>query len=577
MQPFSYAPLPLLVRRGLLAGGVGWRHLFTLAERLLQAPGERVGEHLALSGELAQAAFEHNPMDPTLAALAAPVVTALEQRGIGAYPMASMMRAVAQGESAPEDAASLQALKAAGDLDGVAALLETMIRQEPARWFWRREAQMLGLYRGDLTWTRERMAGAAPPGGAWTAHRLTADLAFLAGEYDTALKAYAQCLRAGDSPLVQTRLAETLHRLGRADQAVAVWRRALAARPWQVNLLYRLRDALAGHDGAPAAPSGGLGDDAPASSVGVADVSVLFYTFNKADDLDAALSALAATETGDARHGRAGRLIRVLDNGSTDETPAVLRKWAARFGDGADFGVVRLPVNIGAPAARNWLAQLPEVQARPFVAFLDDDALVPPGWLDRLGEAVRRHPDAGVWGCKVAGAAGWGNPVVLQSVDLHLEAPPDAMEPAQPGGLQYARRFMVTSIHHQELDFGQFDYIRPCASVTGCCHLFRTTTLNESGPFDVRFNPSQYDDLEHDLRLCLQDRPPVYTGWLAVGHIKREGTARRREDQSMAGAMANLYKLQMRYTEAEFDAMRDRQAALLEEDAAAAWDVVLGR
>ena len=47
-------------------------------------------------------------------------------------------------------------------------------------------------------------------------------------------------------------------------------------------------------------------------------------------------------------------------------------------------------------------------------------------------------------------------------------------------------------------DWGAYGLTRPCATVTGCCHLFPTDVLAATGGFDLRFSPTQYDDLDHD-------------------------------------------------------------------------------
>ena len=157
----------------------------------------------------------------------------------------------------------------------------------------------------------------------------------------------------------------------------------------------------------------------------------------------------------------------MLDNGSEDGTAEMLRGWAERLSGGtASLQVETLPVNVGAPAARNWLKRLPEVRAADWVAYLDDDALVPHDWLARFGQAVSLDPDAAVWGCRVCDET----PPRVQSADLHLQAQPQAGD----GVFDLNLEFVDTC--GQDLDFGQLGYSRPCVSVTGCCHLFRGGT-----------------------------------------------------------------------------------------------------
>jgi GT2 family glycosyltransferase len=271
---------------------------------------------------------------------------------------------------------------------------------------------------------------------------------------------------------------------------------------------------------------------------------VLLYSWNKAEFLQLALEALVASDLGDA-------LVVVLDNGSSDGTPAMLRSWKERLG--GRMLLVALPCNIGAPAARNWLLSLPETRACDWVAFLDDDAIVPPDWLRYFGRVMRAFPSGAVYGCRVVDHA---NPLSMQSADLHLEAGGPA---GGPGGLEPAheRRFALSDIHYQVPDFGQFCYMRPCVSVTGCCHLFRRAALDAAGHFDLRFAPTQYDDVEHDIRHALRGDIAVYQGHLRVAHMQRSGQAAWADSDKLLATWANLFKLQIKYSQAEYDKMRE--------------------
>ncbi len=155
------------------------------------------------------------------------------------------------------------------------------------------------------------------------------------------------------------------------------------------------------------------------------------------------------------------------------------------------------------------------------------------------------YPEAGVWGCRVVDAR---NPLVLQHTDLQLCDPPDTPPQDDAVAPIYRARFALSRVHHQVLDQGDFSYARPCASVTGCCHLFRRARLLEQGGFDLRFTPSQYDDVDHDLRLGLRGAFPVYQGHLIVRHAKRSGRASLTDAAELARANANQFKLQRRLT-----------------------------
>ncbi|MBU1001529.1 MAG: glycosyltransferase [Proteobacteria bacterium] len=346
------------------------------------------------------------------------------------------------------------------------------------------------------------------------ARMLQAEGHFLAGRFERAGEACA----AAAAPLAWlTNLrAECALRMGDREQAMTLYRDSLLAHPWQVNALLRLHDLDSGLDQAVDVPTG--------------EKAILLYSWNKAEDLDRTLASLAASDT-------AGAHIIALDNGSTDTTPLVLDAWANRLGK--RFTKIRLPSNIGAPAARNWLMTLPEVRRSDWTAYLDDDITLPHDWLGRLGAAATAYPDAGVWGCKVVDMA---QPAIIQNADLHLREPHEDSILTQTS--VHPTLFEVTDLHHQGPDLGQFDYIRPCASVTGCCHLFRTDRLLQAGEFDIRFSPTQFDDLEHDLRLLLVGHTPVYTGHLTVRHARLSGARCVTSNAASGNAFGNNLKLQ---------------------------------
>ena len=121
-------------------------------------------------------------------------------------------------------------------------------------------------------------------------------------------------------------------------------------------------------------------------------VAIVLYSFNKAAELDATLESLFASDI-------ASHPVWVLDNGSSDGTAAVIDSWVERAG--GRLRRIDLHVNIGAPAARNWLMSVPDVRECEWIAYLDDDVELPADWLSLFGAAVDTYPQAGVWGCKV--------------------------------------------------------------------------------------------------------------------------------------------------------------------------------
>jgi glycosyltransferase involved in cell wall biosynthesis len=108
-------------------------------------------------------------------------------------------------------------------------------------------------------------------------------------------------------------------------------------------------------------------------------VSVIIPTYNRADYIEAAVrSALEQTQPPDE--------IIVVDDGSTDETPAIL----ARFGLPV---IVLRQSNGGEAAARNAGLRRATSDA---VLFLDSDDLLMPQCIERCADTLAGRPDVGV-------------------------------------------------------------------------------------------------------------------------------------------------------------------------------------
>ncbi|GAB6036962.1 glycosyltransferase [Fundidesulfovibrio butyratiphilus] len=512
----DWAALPGPLRYGLLLGSSGRPHLAGLARLALATPAT---QDLGLS--LLHAAWRAAPLDASLAG----ALDALNRgRAFLSPETAACVRAVAAQARPPADTGPLAELAARRDHAGLARFLDQRLAAGDHELFWRAHRLDLAFLLADWDRARELAHRPWPQGTEPARAKSIGDLAFQTGDPETAARFYAEAV-----PLCDERWACALVRLGRREEGAALLARAVRADPWNVGALLRLHDILQELDQPGPPPPGG--------------VAVCLYTSGKADELDATLAALAASNPRETR-------FLVLDNASPDRTPEVLGAWSDRLGE--KLVAFRLPVNIGAPAARNWLMTRPEVRACAFTAYLDDDALVPPDWLGRFGTAVSAFPDAWVWGCLTADQAAPGR---LQNADIHLEwERGDAPNPA--------------CLCAQDLDYGQFAYLRPSLSVTGCCHLFRTEALLAGGGFDIRFSPTQYDDLDHDLRQARAGGATIYQGHLKVLHARLSGALLHLDERATANSMANLRKLAAKHPPDALEALRRRDEDLLARDLA---------
>lgn len=520
--------LPESVKRGLLIGSEGKLHLMHLAQELLvgvqRQSGGAQGKFLDLALDLLQSAWTKDPLDGQVASQ----LLSLDEKWprVNARNKALLRQVVARWRK-PEDMRYYRRLAEGRDSDKIKRFLLTQLVKEQGNLFWWQQALTLGMFEQDQellgTVLRLDWSGLEP-----CRKLLAGDVAWLSGKQEAACGAYGKAM-GGDA---LWRRAERMWSAGLQDEARGLWRDALVQAPWMVGETLRLFDVKENSGQRVERLDG--------------KVAIALYSFNKAAELDATLESLFASDIGE-------NPVWVLDNGSTDGTAAVLATWQEKAG--ARLHRISLHVNIGAPAARNWLMSVPEIRECRWMVYLDDDVELPGDWLGRLGAAVQAYPEAGVWGCKVVDHA---QPGVLQSVDLHL-LPPVSEEDGQ-------RRFKVSDLQHQTLDFGQFDYLRPCTSVTGCCHLFRMDRLQESGGFDLRFSPSQFDDLEHDIRLNRSGQYAVFQGFLRVRHKKRTGKSSRTSIPEFGNSLGNMHKLQMKYSAREYEELMVWESGVLLRD-----------
>lgn len=520
----SWQKLPESALDKLLLGSVGVLHLGQMAEEILSALPQSPDKELflELGSDMLLAAFEHDCLN---AALAAQLKVVQQTRPFLPPALLPVLNWLCANYREPADQRYLVRLLEKREKDKLCHFLNQQMEREPANMFWLHQSLVVALVEGLPDWLLEQTAKSEGLPGAVRCF-LTASAAFAKQDYPEAARLYREAVFELPLPVWQEHLATALLLCGEREEATCLLSQILEQRPWQVNTLLRAYDATQGLDVKLASPEG--------------KGALLFYTWNKADLVNEALGAVFEGK-------RCGAKVIVLNNGSSDATAEVIAGWKARAGE--ELMAVDLPINVGAPAARNWLAALPFVQQLDWFVYMDDDALVPKDWLLRMGAAMQAYPRGGVYGCRIVDI---DNPMGVQSVDFHLEAGGGRL--GESG--EVARKFKVSQLQVQSFDFGHFSYLRPCASVTGCCHLFRREFFNKVGAFDLRYSPSQYDDLEHDLRHAMQGELPVYQGHLAVRHIKHTGKAAATNLSQMSNSLGNLMKLQMRYGQEDFDRIR---------------------
>lgn len=544
---YPWHHLPEEVRAALLESTSGRVHLANTAAAALEAVQSPSVAHperqtlLALGCGLLQAAWEEEPFESRTAKQlreldkAAPFLSG---------PLRVLLNRLSAAILPPEPSLGtrLEKLTRIGDVDELTKMVEQGRSKDPDNLFWTGLARFLAFRHDRHAWYEAILrADHSLPEVLQNAG--LADLAFIRADWSEAADLYARAAEAVPLGLWQERRGQALHNAGRTDEALTLWDALLRDRPWHVGLRLR-RDTLA------------RGLDRPGPFPSGAGV-ILLYTWNGGDKIRQTLKALAASELPE----NAGRArILVLDNGSSDgETSRILAAWADKLA--GTLRLISLPVNVGAPAARNWLLSEPETRDAEWAAFLDDDLLVPPDWLRCFGTAMAAAPDHGVYGCQVLRH---DRQALIQAADMHLLPPGFS---SGPGWLPRAPVHLQASYHGENTpDFGQFAYSRPCAHVSGCCHLFRRDRLDAAGGFDLRFAPTQVDDFEHDVRMVLRGDLPYYHGPLRVRHMHATGLSTAGNLAKAMNSHANHLKLEALYPPPVYAELRARCSEALLRD-----------
>jgi glycosyltransferase involved in cell wall biosynthesis len=211
------------------------------------------------------------------------------------------------------------------------------------------------------------------------------------------------------------------------------------------------------------------------------DLTVVVPTSGRAGYLEVALDSLRGQRTSVPHE------LLVVDDGSTDGTPAVAERFGAR--------VVRHGERRSLNAARN--TGLREARGE-LIAFVDDDVYAPRGWLDALVEGARRHPEA----------EAFGGPIRAR------------FEGHAPRGCGREDPPITT------LDLGDEDVEAPM--VWGANFAVRRSGIERIGEFDESLDRAHGDEEEWLLRLRAAGGRIVYLAHAGVDHRRSPEDSRLR-------------------------------------------------
>lgn len=228
---------------------------------------------------------------------------------------------------------------------------------------------------------------------------------------------------------------------------------------------------------------------AEAATAQLPSVSIVIAVHNQAAITEACLTSLVETLPESFR----GEII-VVDDASTDDSPALLDRWAAR-----DPRVRwrRNDTNQGflETARRGAAAATGDV-----LLFLNNDTVLLPDWLPPLLRVFRDFPLAGAVGGKLLFSDG-----VLQ----------------EAGGMVFCDASAANfGRGDHNLDAPPYNFLREVDYCSGAMLATRRSLFEQIGGFDPRFRPAYYEDTDYCFAVRQQDYRVYFQPESAIVHLE---------------------------------------------------------
>ncbi|MCC7495760.1 MAG: glycosyltransferase family 2 protein [Fimbriimonadaceae bacterium] len=228
-------------------------------------------------------------------------------------------------------------------------------------------------------------------------------------------------------------------------------------------------------------------------------LSIIILNHNKAAYSTLLLDSLLETTGGPFE-------FVLVDNGSSDATPEVLREFASRAEPaGHTVQVIPCETNVGAIVGRNLAMQ--QASGEVF-AFLDNDLVVRDrDWAERLLAALADDPGIGV-------------------------ISPKLVFPWEPYDLEFAGCDVTVGARiiyrgrGEPREAPEYNQRRDCPCLISACILFPREVYETVGPLDEVYSPVQFEDLDFCYRAREAGWRCVYEPAVEVYHWEHTTTAK---------------------------------------------------
>jgi len=214
-------------------------------------------------------------------------------------------------------------------------------------------------------------------------------------------------------------------------------------------------------------------------------VSVIVVNWNKKELLERCLESLKNQTFRDYE-------VIVVDNGSTDDSPAMIRE---RF---PEVRLITLDQNTGFSVGNNHGIRAAQGE---LIAFLNNDTEVDPHWLEELHRPLLAHSEVGSCASKM---------LFFKQRDMINST----------GQVFYARG-EGRDRGWMEHDSGQYDEASFIFGASCGAAIYRKSVLDEIGYFDEEFSPAYFEDVDLSFRGQLAGYKCLYVPKAVVYHHGR--------------------------------------------------------
>lgn len=270
------------------------------------------------------------------------------------------------------------------------------------------------------------------------------------------------------------------------------------------------------------------------------DIAFVILTWNSAACIERCLAAITqAAASLDV-------LTCVIDNGSSDETPAILRRAAEQMPE-LSLELIALPENCGTTISRNLGIRRVADQAR-YLCILDSDAFITEAALRDMMRVLEGDPSAGIVG------------PMLQSEDGTVQNSGRAVPTLT---LKLLKVLPIASLRRHGEQMEEIEKppgaVVPVGYLMSACWLMKSSLVREIGFLDehIFYAP---EDVEYCLRAWTHGRRVLYDGRVAITHVwqrlSRRKLLSRHNWEHLKGLAYLFFKYRYCFRSRRFDRYR---------------------